>query len=124
MAGTYTGCTSLTKAACGPNVTTFSNVYNNCKNIQGNFYCYSPEISYAFGCFRGRGKDTSSRLNIYIPVNSTTETSMRISDARSILAASVTWANDTANNCFYNSSYNIYIYPVEDVTAARVANGD
>jgi hypothetical protein len=37
----------------------------------------------------------------------------------------ITWTDDTATNgCYYNTSYNIYIYPVANVAEAKIANGD
>ena len=42
----------------------------------------------------------------------------------SLVGAAITWTNDVANNRYYNTTYNIYIYPVENIAATRVANGD
>ena len=42
----------------------------------------------------------------------------------SLTGTAITWTNDTANNCSYNIAYNLYIYHVANVEAARIANGD
>jgi hypothetical protein len=42
-----------------------------------------------------------------------------------MIGSAITWTDDTTTNgCYYNTAYNIYIYPVENVAAAREANGD
>jgi hypothetical protein len=51
-------------------------------------------------------------------------TALQKNDYKFIVGAKVTWTNDTTNNSIYNTQYNIYIYPVENVAAAREANGD
>jgi hypothetical protein len=48
-----------------------------------------------------------------------------ISNYYSIVGSPITWTDDFATNgCYYNTSYNIYIYPVANVEATRIANGD
>lgn len=42
----------------------------------------------------------------------------------SLTGNSVTWTEDTINNRYYDKSSNIYIYPVDNVAEARLANGD
>ena len=48
-----------------------SNTYRNCKNLTGDMYMYSNNVSNVRNCFRNR--NTSRRLNIYVqdkkPVN-------------------------------------------------------
>jgi hypothetical protein len=42
-----------------------------------------------------------------------------------LVGGAITWTNDTATNgCYYNTAYNIYIYPVANVAEAKIANGD
>jgi hypothetical protein len=40
----------------------------------------------------------------------------------SLVGGSITWTD--AGSYQYNARYNIYIYPVANVAAARAANGD
>jgi hypothetical protein len=40
----------------------------------------------------------------------------------SLVGAAITWTN--AGSYQYNKTYNIYIYPVSNVAAARAANKD
>ena len=69
------------------------------------------------------GLNDSHKFNIYAPANSTTITTLL--DANTLLTgSSAMWDNDIANNCYYNTEYNIYIYPVANVAEARAANGD
>jgi hypothetical protein len=64
-------------------------------------------------------------LNIYVPENSTTNNTIYFNTgSRSIVNNIITWTNDSSNNRYYNTNYNIYIYPVANVEAARIANGD
>jgi len=76
-------------------------------------------------CFANR--NTSTRLTLYLPANSTTLTAALVNSPNyeTIVGKSITWTNDmAANNRYYNTYYNIYIYPVENVAAAAIANGD
>ena len=98
------------------------NTYRNCTNIQGNTYFYSNNISNVRNCFYNR--NTSNRLNIYVHAGTTTNTTVMATNTNSLVGASIAWTNDTANNCRYSTYYNLYIYYVANVEAARVANGD
>ena len=50
-------------------------------------------------------------------------TSLLYNNASSLVGTTITWTDDTTTNgCYYNTSYNIYIYPVEDVAASRLEN--
>lgn len=122
MSHAYANCQQLYTAVCGPEVTNMSNAYYQCTNIQGNTYFYSPSINNVSNCFSGR--NTSKMLNIYAPANSTTMTSLLRTGTTSIIGSSITWTNDTANKRYYNTTRNIYIYPVANVEATRIANGD
>ena len=52
-------------------------------------------------------------------------TTLLYNNTSSLVGNTITWTDDTATNgCYYNTSYNIYIYPVANVAEARVANGD
>jgi hypothetical protein len=121
MDGTYSNCRNLTGCAiCGPNVTSMSGTYANCKNISGNAYFYSTEINSVTTCFGG--KNNSKRLNIYVPANSTTNTIIRRNNTQSLIGRNIVWTN--SGSYTYNKTYNIYIYPVANVAAAAIANGD
>jgi YHS domain-containing protein len=62
-------------------------------------------------------------LNIYVPSNSTTLNSCinakGSGNSYYILGEPVNWTNDTANNRYYNTTYNTYIYPVANVEEVR-----
>ena len=123
MQKTYYNCTNLTGSpVCGPNVTDMNSAYRGCPNIQGNSYFYSPNISSIGRCFDGR--NTSNMLNIYVQKNSTTMNTCLTNDDQSLIWAPIEWTNDSANNRYYNTSANIYIYPVANVYQAKVDNGD
>ena len=64
-------------------------------------------------------------LNIYVHDGSTSLTTLKCTNTYSLVGATITWTDDTATNgCYYNATQNIYIYPVANVEAARIANGD
>ena len=122
---TYAYCNKLTGIpVCGNNVINMGYTYYICKNLTGNGYFYSPKVSYASCCFRGR--NTNNQLSLYVPSNSTTLTTCLINNSYySMVGENITWTDDTATNgCYYNTAHNIYIYPVANVAEARIANGD
>ena len=124
MCDTYYDCHNLAGSPiCGKNVTSMTGTYYNCYNLSGNGYFYSNKITNAQNCFYGR--NTSNRLSLYVPANSTTLNTCLYNSTSSMVGTNITWTDDTAtNNCYYNTQYNIYIYPVENVAAARAANGE
>lgn len=146
MSGTYHSCTNLTGSpVCGNNVVNMSyayykcyhlttaifsekvnNVayaYESCPNIQGNVYISSTTVNNARNVFSGR--NVSNRLNIYVPSTGTTLTMFTYTNIASITGTSITWTDDTiTNGCYYNTTQNIYIYPVANIEQARIANGD
>jgi hypothetical protein len=61
-------------------------------------------------------------LNLYVPINSNTLTAFQGSSPYA--NEKLTWTNSPSNDYFYNTQYNIYVYPVANVAAAREANGD
>ena len=119
----YSGCSNLTGSpVCGNNVTDMDDTYYNCPNLFGNGYFYSNKVAKIKNCFYGR--NTSNRLNLYVPANSTTLNTCLYNNTYSMVGTNITWTDDTATNGrYYNTQYNIYIYPVENVAAARAANG-
>ena len=126
MAYTYYNCTNLTGSpVCGPRVIYMNNTYRNCYNIYGNMYVYSLNIINVSNCFNGR--NTSNRLNIYVHNKSKSyNTLMNTHRYYSIVGANISWTSDytPGKECKYNTQYNIYIYPVSNMAAARVANGE
>ena len=89
--------------------------YDSCSNLSaGNQYWYSVNVSNVRNCFYG--KNNSRRYNIHVSANSKTLNTCLISNASSLVGASITWTN--AGSYYYNTRYNIYIYPVANVTAA------
>jgi len=121
MVRTYYNCFNLTGSpVCGNKVTNMSYAYYMCKNLYGNAYFYSSSVGNIQGCFAGR--NNSKRLNIYVTSGSTTNTTIHCNNSYSLVGASITWSNSSTYQ--YNTTYNIYIYPVANVAAARAANGD
>ena len=109
MANAYFNCVNITGSpACGSSVTNMANTYKNCKNLNaGTFYFYSKNVADARNCFYG--KNNSRRYNIHVPANSTTFNTFIINNTRrSLVGATITWTNN--GTCWYNTTYNIYIY--------------
>jgi hypothetical protein len=119
---TYSNCTNLTGSPiCGINVTNVYRAYEDCPNLASNGYFYSANISSVYRCFSNR--NTETYLNLYVPANSTTLNTVLINTSYSLLGTPITWTNDIAENrCYYNTQYNIYIYPVESVEAIYFEN--
>ena len=121
MAYAYSNCMNLTGAAiCGNNVTNMGATYRSCKNLAGNAYFYSSKVSNVANCFSG--KNNSRRLNIYVVSGSTTNTTVHITNKKSLVGVNIAWTD--AGSYQYNTTYNIYIYPVSNVAQARINNGD
>lgn len=122
MGYAYKDCHNLTGSpVCGKNVTGMAYTYYNCTNLHGNAYFYSNSVSNVVNCFYGR--NVSNRLNIYVHSGSTTNTTVLYNDSKSLVGSPITWVDDySTNGCYYNTSYNIYIYPVVNVAAARLIN--
>ena len=83
---------------------------------------YSNSISSVRGCFDGRSN--AQMLNIYVHAETTSNTTFMKNNDYSLVGKEITWTPDTANNCCYNTAYNLYIYYVSNVAEARAANGD
>ena len=138
MYGAYSNCISLTGSpVCGPNVTDMSYAYYNCYNLTGDLvignnvvniayayancsglnkplYLFANNIVNATGCLYG--KNNSVMLDIYLHANSNTCNTFLINNAQSLVGSPMTWTNDmTTNGRYYNTAYNIYIYPVDSV---------
>jgi hypothetical protein len=141
MSNAYRDCKNLTTAACGPNVTSMMNAYRNCTNLttaacgpyvinmymayantsaRGNCYLYSNSIRDVKGCFENRR--VTDKLNIYVCSGTATNTAVHFMNSSSLVNKAITWTY--ADDYQYNATYGIYIYPVANVEAARLANGD
>jgi hypothetical protein len=95
--------------------------YFGCTNLSSNGYFYSNKITNVRNCFHGR--NTSKRLNLYVPTSSTTLTTcLSTTSSTSLTGTNIAWTNDTANNRYYNTAQNIYIYPVANVEQAYKNN--
>ena len=143
----YWNCTNLTgSAVCGDLVTDFSCAYTNCKSLggsvwagknvtnmyntyyntwcskSGNIYILSPNVANATNAFyRYTG---NYRINIYIPANSITyNTFISNVASTSIVGTALSWTTNSTGGYIYNSTRNIYLYPVEDVEATMDAHG-
>jgi hypothetical protein len=144
MAYTYQNCSNLTGSpVCGNKVTNMTYTYYNCSNLTGcpvcgdnvtsmdytyynwatscNAYFYSSIVNLATSCFANKNK--SKRINLYVPSNSITYTTVtNTTRSYSLVGAKITYTD--AGTYQYNTTHNIYIYPVENVAAAAIANGD
>jgi hypothetical protein len=123
MHSTYNECRNLTGSpVCGPNVIIMNKTYYNCRNLGSNGYFYSNRVSDIYSCFGER--NTNTRLNLYVPANSTTLTTCLNTDSTtSLTGTSITWTNSVAaNGYYYNATRNIYIYPVANVEQAYKDN--
>ena len=118
----YYNCISLTGSPiCGPNVINMSEAYHGCKNLSSNGYFCSNKVTNVRNCFGAR--NTSNRLNLYVPANSTTLTTCLYNNSHSLAGVSTTWINNVATNGYYfNTTQNIYIYPVANVEQAYKDN--
>ena len=120
MSWIYYNCFNLTGSpVCGNNVTSMSSAYEGCYNIAPNAYFYSNKVNKADSCFGNR--TSYNRINVYVPIVGANTTHNTLStflynDAYSIVGSSIEWTNDmNTNSCYYNTTQNIYIYPVESV---------
>ena len=57
-----------------------------------------------------------------VPANSVTNTTVHYTNYASLIGKTITWTD--AGTYQYNTTYNLYLYPVSNVAAARTANGD
>ena len=120
MSYTYYNCFNLTGSpVCGNNVTNINSAYEGCYNIAPNAYFYSNKVKGADSCFGNRA--SYNRINVYVPIVGANTTHNTLStflynNAYSIVGSSIEWTNDmNTNSCYYNTTQNIYIYPVESV---------
>ena len=57
--------------------------------------------------------------------NSITLNACLKTNSYSIIGSDIIWTNDySVNKCYYNTYYNVYIYPVNNIDVVRSKNGD
>ena len=123
MSNTYCGCLNLTGSpVCGSKVTAMYNTYANCYGLKGNSYFYSASVINVKNCFYGC---TSKAINIYVKKNTETFNTLMRTGSDSIYGTTITWTDELETNGRYRCNKGqICVYPVDDVEAARIANGD
>ena len=98
--------------------------YNGCTNLSCNAYFYSKYLNGIRNCFYVR--NTSAPLKVYVPMNSKTFHTVyhrNVYGDYSLIGRSITWTDDMlTNNCYYNTAYNLYLYPVESVAKSYLNN--
>jgi hypothetical protein len=90
------------------------------KNLKSNAYIFSKSVQNTKGCFGGR--NSLKRLNLYVPDNSITRATVLSQAINSVLGFGISYSYDSSNNCYYNTTQNIYIYPVDNVVQTRLDN--
>ena len=133
MSSAYYNCTNLTgPAACGNNVAYMSYAYYNCINLTGagiigsnvtdasyaysccdnisNVYIYSSKLSDVRGVVSKSNYDR--RTNLYVLKDSQSLTKCLSTD-KTVVLNSITWTQ--SGEMYYNTVYNVYIYPVANV---------
>jgi hypothetical protein len=116
MVNAYCGCVNLTTAIVGESVTNAQGAYANCTNLSGNAYIYANSVN-TLRLFADRSNSKS--LSIYVHKNSSTFNSVLRTNAASIVGYNISWNYDNTNERYYNSVYNIYVYPVANVAETR-----
>lgn len=91
----------------GNNVTSLNYTFYNCKKMGQDIVIHAKNVTtvrYMLG-----GKNNSIRVNIFVHAGSSTENTIRTA-SQGVTGSSMYWTNDPENNCFYNTTYNIYVY--------------
>ena len=124
MNDTYYNCRNLTGSpVCGSKVTAMYNTYANCSGLKGNSYFYSLGVVNVKNCFYGCA--SKNAINIYVKKNTQTFNTLMRTGSDSIYGTTITWTDELETNGRYCCNKGqIYVYPVDDVEAARIANGD
>lgn len=102
----------------GLKTTMINAAFYNCQNIAYNAYFYSSNITGILNCFGL--KNNSRKLRIYYPANSITNTTLHCNNTLSLVGANITWTQLATYS--YNTAYNIYLYPVDDVANKKAQN--
>lgn len=79
-----------------------THMFNVCRNFYSDIYVKTNQIDNVANFLQ-----TVKGANVYIRPEM--ETLFRTSNSLSVKGSSITWTNDTANNCFYNTSYNLKV---------------
>ena len=134
----YYGGTNLSLPAIIPaNVTLINGCFKGCNFPSGNFYFYSNKIEGCYNFFN-KVKKSATRHNFYYLAETTTaKTIEKNGEDFGIVGGETVTYTDVADGvyangkvrigCKYNTSYNIYLYPVntvEDLDAIRKKNND
>lgn len=88
------------------------NTFYNCPNVYGNMYIrYNKATAYSQvnlrTCFYGR--DNSKQLNIFVAAGKSVNAWL-YSIGTPTNGTKLTWTQDTANSCYYNTVDNLYVY--------------
>ena len=87
------------------NVNNFSSAMGYCNNFEGNIYIENTYITNIRGMLQGT--NNYKIKNIYCPnLYWFTQTS----SSYSIVGQYIYWYSNPSNNCYYNMTYNIYLY--------------
>lgn len=116
MTSSYYQCYNLTgPAIIGDKVTEAQHAYCNCGNLSSNAYFLSSAIPSVYNCFAEEAKKAVN--TIYVPANSTTlNACLATAQTSSLTNTAITWSNQiSTNGRYYNTTYNISIYPVANV---------
>ena len=120
MSWSYFNCQKLTGSPIvGPNVVDMAYAYERCVNLRNDAIgvIYSPNVTNVIGSFYGR--NTSRRLHLFVPNNSTTLTTLQQSGVNiSLVNNPITWTNKSLGGSYYlyNTQYNIYLHPIKNTS--------
>ena len=121
MSSAFVNCTNLTGyATVGNSAVNLYNTFYGCKNLKSNAYIFSEHVQNAKQCFGGR--NSLKRLNLYVPDNSITRATVLSQTINSVLGFGMSYTYDSLNNFYYNTTQNIYVYPVDNVVQTRLDN--
>ena len=137
MYRTYYNCKNIAVAEIGQNVTDIKYTYEGCGNVR-SLYVYSNVLINAYNIFNntGMGSDgiynaylDQSITNVYVHKDTYSFNTLLNTNFYSMSHPNWSW-NDTESYYFYNyfnhanGRYQLRLYPVDNVAAAREANGD
>jgi hypothetical protein len=123
MTSSYYQCLNLKgPAIIGENVTAAQHAYCNCGKLSPNAYFFSSKVPSVYNCFAEHAKEVVNV--IYVPANSTTlNACLATTQNKSLTNTAITWTNQmTTSGRYYNTTYNISIYPVTNVKQAYKEN--
>ena len=120
MAYAYSDCLNLTgDIACEKNVINMCGTYYNCTNLFNNdVYLYSNKINNIANCFYGKNNSTMLNIHLYANGYNSTHNTLNSCLTQPLAGNLISWTNDATNRRYYNTSYNIYLYPTDIVSQA------